>query len=83
MTKVSVISLIIGLAISLLHSISTTSTKGWNVLTGEPLTLKEIQATYAFINENGVAGYLANLLPVFIVATLASCMIGYFWVRRR
>ncbi|SFM13264.1 hypothetical protein SAMN04487963_1298 [Marinobacter zhejiangensis] len=81
MTKAFVIGPFIGGLLSILYSFFTASAHGRNVLTGEPMDLQGIQAIYVFVNENGLASYLVTLLPVFVITTLVSCTVVYFWGR--
>ena len=66
MKKIIPLSLLAGLLLSLLFSISTARVSGRHTDTGEVFELQHWDAVSLYVSQLGLGPYLLNLLPAFI-----------------
>jgi len=79
--KSVIVGLLVGAICTVIYSLLTASSEGRNVLTGEPMHLKGVQAIYVHVSENSVASYLFSLVRAYlifsiIVAVVFGCYLG-------
>lgn len=83
-TKSVIFGLLVGAICTVIYSLATTSSNGRNVLTGEPMHLKGVQAIYVHINENGIASYFYSLVPAYCIFSLIVAGIcGYYLLSKQ
>ena len=71
-TKSVVFGTILGATVSVAFSLLTASVRGRNVMTGEAMELKGIEAVCFQLAENGPASYLGSLFPLFLLSSILA-----------
>lgn len=82
MKKIVSLSVIAGLLLSLLFSISTARVSGRHTDTGEVFDLQHWDAVSLYVSQLGLGSYLLNLLPAFIAFSVITG-ISLFTVMRK
>lgn len=77
------VSVLAGLLLTLIYSLSTAAVSGHNVQTGEPINLSGWKAVYVYISQVGLDSYILNLLPVFITFSAVIAITGRYLLKKR